>query len=100
LPVDPSVKRLIWYLLAGSRGGVTRGRIINLLRERPYNTNQLAEKANLDYKSVQHHLNVLKKNNVIDSEGDKYGVLYFIAPYFETQIDTFDEVWQRIKQSN
>jgi DNA-binding transcriptional ArsR family regulator len=100
MPIDPAVKRLIWYLIAGSRGGANRGKIINLLRERPYNANQLAEKVHLDYKSVQHHIAVLKKNNIIDSEGDKYGVLYFLAPYFESQIDVFDEVWQRIKRSN
>jgi DNA-binding transcriptional ArsR family regulator len=100
MPVDPAVKRLIWYLIAGSRGGINRGRIIGLLRERPYNANQLSEKAKLDYKSVQHHISVLKKNNVIDSEGEKYGVLYFLTPYFELHLDTFDEIWRKIGKTD
>jgi DNA-binding transcriptional ArsR family regulator len=100
LPIDPAVKRLLWYLLAGSRGGINRGRIINLIRERPYNANQLAEKAELDYKSIQHHITVLKRNNIIDSEGEKYGILYFLTPYFEHHLDTFDEIWSRIKRND
>ena len=39
---DPSVKRLLWFLFAGSRGGDNRIRIIDLLKEHPYNINQLA----------------------------------------------------------
>ena len=94
---DPYAKRLLWYLFAGSRGGENRIRIIDLLKARPYNTNQLAQELDLDYKAVQHHINVLEKNNIISKTGEKYGVLYFISNYLETNMEAFNEVRSKIK---
>ena len=89
---DPSAKRLLWFLFAGSRGGENRIRIIDLIKERPYNMNQLAEALGLDYKAIQHHVNVLEKNNMVTRAGERYGVLYFISNYLEANIDAFNEV--------
>ena len=93
---DPSAKRLFWYLFAGSRGGENRIKIILLLKEKPYNTNQLAETMGLDYKAIQHHLDVLAKNNLIIKQGEKYGVLFFISPYLEVNMDAFEEICNKI----
>ncbi len=93
---DPSAKRLFWYLFAGSRGGDTRIKIIMLLKERPYNTNQLAEAMGLDYKAIQHHIGVLEKNNLITRQGERYGVMFFISPYLEVNIDAFEEICNKI----
>ncbi|MGH9878683.1 MAG: ArsR/SmtB family transcription factor [Nitrososphaerales archaeon] len=93
---DPSAKRLFWYLFAGSRGGENRIKIILLLKEKPYNTNQLAEAMGLDYKAIQHHLDVLTKNNLIIKQGEKYGVLFFISPYLEVNMDAFEEICNKI----
>jgi predicted transcriptional regulator len=93
---DPSAKRLFWYLFAGSRGGENRIKIILLLKEKPYNTNQLAEAMGLDYKAIQHHLDVLTKNNLIVKQGEKYGVLFFISPYLEVNMDAFEEICNKI----
>lgn len=92
MTTDPDARRLLWFLFAGSRGGENRIRIIGLLKERPYNTNQLAEVMGLDYKAIQHHMGVLEKNNMVTKAGEKYGVLYFISPYLEHNIGAFDEV--------
>jgi DNA-binding transcriptional ArsR family regulator len=89
---DPDAKRLLWFLFAGSRGGENRIRIIDLIKERPYNVNQLAEAIGIDYKAVQHHIGVLEKNNMITRTGEKYGVLYFISNYLEANIESFREV--------
>jgi DNA-binding transcriptional ArsR family regulator len=94
---DPSVKRLLWFLFAGSRGGDNRIRIIDLLKEHPYNINQLAEALRLDYKAVQHHITVLEKNNIINKMGEKYGILYFISNYLEANIDAFNDIKSKIK---
>jgi DNA-binding transcriptional ArsR family regulator len=96
--VDPNAKRLLWYLFAGSKGGDNRIKIVELLKERPYNMNQLAEKLNLDYKAVQHHITVLQKNNIVSKMGEKYGVLYFISTYMETNIDAFKEISSKLKK--
>ena len=79
---DPNARRLLWYLFAGSKGGDNRIRIVDLLRERPYNINQLAEALGLDYKAIQHHIIVLENNNLVSKMGQKYAVLYFIF-YFQ-----------------
>jgi len=89
---DPDAKRLLWFLFAGSRGGENRIRIIDLIKERPQNMNQLAEAMGVDYKAVQHHILVLEKNNMVTKTGEKYGVLYFISNYLEANLQAFDEV--------
>jgi|ERR671936_922062 DNA-binding transcriptional ArsR family regulator len=95
---DPNAKRLLWYLFAGTKGGQNRIKIIDLLREQPYNINKLAEYLGLDYKAVQHHINVLEKNNLVSKIGEKYGVLYFISNYLEINIQAFNEVKSKIKR--
>ena len=88
--LDSNAKRLLWYLFAGSRGGNNRIKIIDLLKERPYNMNQLAEALGLDYKAIQQHIVVLEKNNLVSKIGEKYGVVYFISNYLEVNIDAFN----------
>ena len=95
---DPEAKRLLWYLFAGSRGGENRMRIINLLKEHPYNMNQLADAMSIDYKAVQHHINVLEKNNMVSKAGEKYGVLYFVSNYLEANMEAFNEVKAAIEK--
>ena len=94
---DPNARRLLWYLFAGSKGGDNRIRIIDLLRERPYNINQLAEILGLDYKAIRHHIMVLEKSNLVSKMGQKYGVLYFISNYLEANIESFKEIRSKIQ---
>jgi DNA-binding transcriptional ArsR family regulator len=96
---DRETKRLLWYLFAGSRGGENRIRIIDLLKERPHNINQLAEILGVDYKGVQHHIGVLEKNNIVTKLGEKYGVLYFISNYLEANLEAFNEVRAAIEKN-
>jgi DNA-binding transcriptional ArsR family regulator len=94
---DPNANRVLWYLFAGSRGGINRVRIVDLLKEHPYNMNQLAEALELDYKAVQHHISVLEKNNIVSRMGEKYGVLFFISNYLEANIEAFNEIRTKMK---
>jgi DNA-binding transcriptional ArsR family regulator len=95
---DPNARRLLWYMCAGSKGAENRIRIIDLLKERPYNINQLAEALGLDYKAIQHHIMVLEKNNLVGKIGQKYGVLYFISNYLEANIESFNEIRSKIQK--
>jgi DNA-binding transcriptional ArsR family regulator len=97
---DREAKRLLWYLFAGSRGGENRIKIIDIIKERPHNINQLAEALGVDYKAVQHHIGVLEKNNMVAKVGEKYGVLYFISNYLEANIDAFNEIRTAINKKD
>ena len=96
---DPHARRLLWFVFAGSRGGLNRLRIITALKEKPQNTNQLANELGLDYKSIQHHINVLEKNNLISKEGEKYGITFFISTFLEVNMETFDEIANKLEKS-
>ena len=96
---DPDVKRLLWFVFAGSRGGLNRLKIISKLKETPLNTNQLANELNLDYKAIQHHIRVLEKNNMITKIGKKYAVTYFISPFLEVNMETFEEIERKLDKS-
>ena len=90
------MKNLLWYLVAGTRGGESRGKIIELLKKKPSNANKIAEMLKLDYKTIRHHLEVLEKNNVIISiNKDKYGAVYFLSELMESNIKVFGEIWRQ-----
>ena len=94
--LDPNAKRLLLYLFGGSKGAQNRIRIIEVLRERPSNINQLSDFLGLDYKGVQHHISVLEKNNLVTKAGEKYGVLYFISDYLQHNLAAYDEIKDKI----
>ena len=90
------MKKLLWWLIAGMKGGINRARIIKTLNERPYNANQLSEELNLDYKTIRHHIKVLEQNNIIKATGEKYGKMYFLSDNMEQNYDVFNEIWEQI----
>ena len=96
---DPYAKRLLWFVFAGSKGGLNRIRLISTIRKTPLNANQLAKELGLDYKAIQHHVNVLEKNNLIARAGDKYGVTFFLSTFLEVNIETFDEIVTKLEKS-
>ncbi|MBK5190831.1 MAG: winged helix-turn-helix transcriptional regulator [Methanosarcinales archaeon] len=95
------MRRVIWWLLVGTKGGLNRARIIRALKERPYNANQLAEVLGLDYKTVRHHLKVLQDNKLLTPVGDGYGTVYFLSPSMEGEYEVFedflDKIWAKFK---
>ena len=90
------MKNLLWYLIAGTKGGETRGKIIELLTKKPSNANKIAEILKLDYKTVRHHLEVLEKNNIIIAVNKgRYGAVYFLSELMESNIKVFGEIWEQ-----
>jgi DNA-binding transcriptional ArsR family regulator len=77
------LKYLLGWLIAGTRGGASRAKIITTLRETPQNANQLANLLGMDYRTIRHHLEVLEKNRIITSAGEEYGKTYFLSPAME-----------------
>ena len=90
------VKKILWWLLAGTAGGINRGRIIEKIMNNPMNANELAKELDMDYKTVRHHLKILEKNSLISSMGEEYGKMYFISELLEENINYFNEIWERI----
>ena len=96
---DPSTKRLLWFIFAGSRGGINRLKIISALKKNTLNTNQLAKELGLDYKAIQHHIRILEKNNLITKTGEKYGVTYSLSTFLEVNMEAFDEIATKLDKS-
>jgi DNA-binding transcriptional ArsR family regulator len=91
-----AMKRLLWWLLAGSIGGVNRGRLLEELFHTPRNANELSKLLMLDYKTIRHHLDVLEKNRLIISTGTGYGKNYFPSDLLEANKTLFQEIWGKI----
>ncbi len=91
------LKRLLWYLFAGTRGGPSRAEIIRAIQNRPSNANQLAQILNVDYKTIQHHVRVLEENGlIVPSDKGTYGAVLFLTPKMEEALPILDEIWSRI----
>ena len=74
-----------------------RARLIQALRTQPGNMNQLANRLGVEYRTIQHHIEVLKKNALVDSTGEHYGLTYFLTPWMEAHIEIFDDLCQKLK---
>ena len=86
------MEKALWYLLAGTRGGENRARLIRLLDDRPRNANKLAEKLDVDYNTVRHHLDVLLDHDVVERGGDDYGAMYFLTDRFDYHREEFETI--------
>lgn len=90
------MEKVLWYLLAGTRGGENRARIIRALRDRPRNANQLAEQLDLDYNTVRYHLDMLIDHDIAETTGG-YGKMYFLTDRFEHHEETFEHITERME---
>lgn len=94
------LKSLLWHIIGGTRGGETRAMIINELRDRPYNPNQLSENLDLDYKTVTYHLSKLEENGLVRSGEEDYGKMYDLSEKMESEIEVFEQIWEKIDKEN
>ena len=84
-----SKTRLLYWLLAATRGGPTRMRILEVLKKKPMNLRKLSIELKLDYKTVQGHIEMLMENGLLYTPKRGYGSVYFISPEWEKDIDKF-----------
>ncbi|MXR40227.1 ArsR family transcriptional regulator [Halobaculum sp. WSA2] len=90
------MEAVLWQVLAGTRGGPNRARILKALDERPRNANQLATELDLAYKTVRHHLDVLSRNDVVRNSGSDYGAVYLPTDRARDHWDTVEEITDQL----
>lgn len=91
------MNRLLWWLIAGSKGGASRAIMLRHLHHRPSNANQLATALSLDYKTVRHHLRVLEENGLVTTVNrEGYGAMYFLSSVMESSYQEFEEICSKI----
>jgi DNA-binding transcriptional ArsR family regulator len=54
--------------------------------------NQLSNMVGVDYRTITHHIRILLKNSLVVSEGEGYGVTYFLAPRLQLSIQDFHRI--------
>jgi DNA-binding transcriptional ArsR family regulator len=89
-------RRTLVYLLARTRGGRNRCRILRLLREDgPLNANQIAGALGLHYTTVQHHLTRLVRDDIVAASprDDSYGALFFLTYQMERNAEFLEEIF-------
>ncbi len=94
------LNRRLWHLIVGTRGGINRAKIIWFLREKPANANAIAADLRLDYKTVRHHLDILRDNDfVMASSGNNgYSTTYSLSPRLQTHFEEFLEIWTKFRR--
>ena len=90
------MKKVLWWLILGTKGGLNRARIIKKLNQRPYNANQLTGELNLSYRTIRHHIKILEDTEMIKSTGQKYGKMYFLSENMERNYDDFEIIWKQV----
>ena len=60
------MRKVLWWLIGGARGGKNRFRIIRTIKHEPMNANQLAPTLALDYKTIRHPLDLLIENDTVE----------------------------------
>lgn len=90
------MKKALWYLIAGTRGGKNRARIIRALDEQPRNANQLADELDVEYNTIRHHLELLVEHQVVEEGDQEYGKLYFLTEQFDRHQAEFETIIEAV----
>lgn len=72
-----TIKKLLHQIFLKRKGGKTSAKIVDLLLIRPYNGSQIARILEMDYNTIEYHLEILCKSKLVMCESDSYGSLYY-----------------------
>ena len=93
---DPRFKMILWSIVAGTRGGISRAKILHLLKDSPMNANKIATVMNLDYKTILHHVKILSKNKLVTKAEKDYGAEYHLTQIMRENQNVLEEIIQKI----
>ncbi len=97
IKVDKQMKELFSTVFTGMGGRYTRLRIICAITEDPINSMELSKKLNLDYKTIQHNIDVLEKSNLIVRKGEGYGDIFFPSELISSNLPTLYSVIRKVE---
>ncbi|QLH07471.1 ArsR/SmtB family transcription factor [Nitrosopumilus ureiphilus] len=97
IKVDKQMKELFSTVFTGMGGRYTRLRIICAITEDPMNAMELSKKLSLDYKTIQHSIEVLEKNNLIVRKGEGYGDMFFPSELLSSNLATLYAVIRKVE---
>ena len=95
---NPRFKMILWSIIAGTRGGVNRAKILNLVKDTPMNANKIATVLNLDHKTVIHHIKVLSKNELLSKDEKEYGAEYHLTQIMKDNQSVLEEIMRKIEK--
>ena len=94
--LNPRFKMILWSIIAGTRGGVNRAKILNLIKDTPMNANKIATVLNLDHKTVIHHVKILAKNELVTKAEKDYGAEYQLTQIMKENQSALEEIMLKI----
>ena len=78
------------------QGRYTRLKIIKALNDEPSNINQLSQKLDYDYKTIQRNVRILEENQLIEKTGSGYGGMFFVSDLLLENLSALDQVLQKV----
>ena len=93
---DPRFKMILWSIIAGTRGGINRAKILNLIKDTPMNANKIATVLNLDHKTIVHHVKILSKNQLVVKAQKDYGAEYQLTQIMKENQSVLEEIMKKI----
>ena len=93
---NPRFKMILWFIIAGTKGGINRAKILNLIKDAPMNANKIATALNLDYKTIVHHVKILSKNDLVVKAEKDYGAEYQLTQIMKENQSVLEEIMQKI----
>jgi len=93
---NPRFKMILWSIIAGTKGGINRAKILNLIKDTPMNANKIATVLNLDHKTVIHHVKILAKNELVTKAEKNYGAEYQLTQIMKENQSTLEEIMSKI----
>ena len=97
IKVDKHMDKIFSSVFTGMSGRYTRLRIICAITGDPMNSMQLSKQLKLDYKTIQHNVEVLEKNNLIIRKGEGYGDMFFPSELISSNLPTLYSVIRKVE---
>ena len=86
-------------LLLGRKGGKTTMKIIDQLLYRPHNINQLSKILKLDYKTIEYHINIIARFELVECNGKSYGALYYPTKKLINNLKDYEQIKNYLNKS-